>query len=214
MSSKDPLPVRRRLSREGRHEQLLEVAWQVVREEGTDALTLGRLAEAAGVTKPVVYDHFGSRSGLLAVLYQAFDDRQTALMDAALASGEATLQGQAQVIARSYVTCVLTQGQEIAGVIAALAGSPQLSIVKAEYEVIFLNKCRAALAPFAGEGGVSQAGLRGMLGAAEALSHAAATGEISPSQAQQELFETIVGMVGRQRGSAAPVSPPPGGRDT
>ena len=36
----------------------MNTAWQLVREEGTEALTLGRLAERSGVTKPVVYDHF------------------------------------------------------------------------------------------------------------------------------------------------------------
>ena len=38
-----------------------------------------------------------------------------------------------------------------------------------------------------------------MLGAAEALSHAAANGEISREEAQQELLETILGMVKRVR---------------
>ena len=42
------------MSREDRRRQLLSVAWQLVRNEGTDALTLGYLAERAGVTKPVV----------------------------------------------------------------------------------------------------------------------------------------------------------------
>ncbi|MHC8285601.1 helix-turn-helix domain-containing protein [Pseudomonas sp. XS1P51] len=32
---------------------------------GTDALTLATLAERAGVTKPVAYEHFRTRSGLL-----------------------------------------------------------------------------------------------------------------------------------------------------
>ena len=62
-------PTRRRLTREQRARQLLDVAWALVGEEGTDALTLGRLAEAAGVTKPVAYDHFVTRNGLLAALY-------------------------------------------------------------------------------------------------------------------------------------------------
>ena len=35
-------PMRRRLTREQRARQLLEVAWTLVGEEGTDALTLGR----------------------------------------------------------------------------------------------------------------------------------------------------------------------------
>lgn len=191
-----PLP-RRRMSREERQRQLLDVAWQLVREEGTEALTLGRLAEQAGVTKPVVYDHFTTRPGLLAALYQEFDARQTALMDAALRTSEPTLASKAMVIASSYVDCVLRQGREIPGVIAALTSSPELEKIKREYEAIFMDKCRNALLPFAGTGEIAQASLRAMLGAAEALSHAAATGEITPVQAQDELFATIVAMVQR-----------------
>jgi AcrR family transcriptional regulator len=188
---------RRRMSREERLRQLLDVAWQLVREEGTDALTLGRLAEQAGVTKPVVYDHFTTRPGLLAVLYQEFDARQTALMDTALEASEPTLPSKAMVIASSYVDCVLLQGREIPGVIAALTSSPELEKIKREYEAIFMGKCRNALLPFAGTGDIAPASLRAMLGAAEALSHAAATGEITAEQAQDELFETIVAMVER-----------------
>ena len=188
---------RRRMSREERQRQLLDVAWRLVRDEGTEALTLGRLAEQAGVTKPVVYDHFSTRSGLLAALYKEFDARQTALMDAALKTNEPTLLATAALIASSYVDCVLLQGREIPGVIAALASSPELEKIKREYEAIFMNKCRMALAPFAGAGAITSAGLRAMLGAAEALSHAAAAGEITPEQAQDELFDTIVAMVDR-----------------
>lgn len=208
MSSRQPLqpdptaPARRRLSREDRLRQLLEVAWQLVREEGTEALTLGRLAEAAGVTKPVVYDHFVTRPGLLAALYQDFDGRQTALMDAALAASEPTLASRASVIASSYVECVLLQGNEIPGVIAALASSPELERIKAEYQAIFMEKCRSALAPFAKGAQIGAAGLRAMLGAAEALSHAATTGEITATEAQDELFATIVAMVERSGSSA------------
>jgi hypothetical protein len=36
-----------------------------------------------------------------------------------------------------------------------------------------------------------------MLGAADGLSHAAACGEITVQQAQDELYETIMAMVGR-----------------
>jgi AcrR family transcriptional regulator len=198
---------RRRLSREERHRQLLDVAWLLIREEGTEALTLGRLAEQAGVTKPVVYDHFGTRPGLLAALYQEFDARQTALMDSALQASEPTLAGRAAVIASSYVDCVLLQGREIPGVIAALAGSPELEKIKREYEAAFIEKCRIVLAPFAGAGAIASAGLWAMLGAAEALSYAAATGEITAAQAQDELFETIVAMVDRSaHGGTRPVA--------
>jgi AcrR family transcriptional regulator len=188
---------RRRLLRDDRHRQLLDVAWRVIREEGTEALTLGRLSEQADVTKPVVYDHFGTRSGLLAALYQEFDARQNALMDAALRVAEPSLAERAAVIAFSYVDCVLLQGREIPGVIAALAGSPELEKIKREYEAAFIEKCRAVLAPFTATGAIAPAGLWAMLGAAEALSNAAATGEITAAQAQNELFETILAMVAR-----------------
>ncbi|MEN2394172.1 TetR/AcrR family transcriptional regulator [Pseudomonas halotolerans] len=192
-----PAAPRRRLSRDHRQRQLLDVAWRLIREEGSEALTLARLAEQAGVTKPIVYDHFVSRSGLLAALYQDFDARQTALMDAALDASEPTLPSRAAVIASSYVECVLLQGREIPGVIAALTSSPELELIKREYEMIFLKKCRAVLQPFAGTRGITQAGLRAMLGAAEALSNAAATGEISASEAKEELLVSIVAMVDR-----------------
>ncbi|MCS3418489.1 AcrR family transcriptional regulator [Pseudomonas sp. BIGb0450] len=197
-SDQSPAP-RRRLSRDDRLRQLLDVAWQLVREEGTDALTLGHLAELAGVTKPVVYDHFGDRAGLLAALYEDFDARQNQVFAAAIEASEPTLDDRAWVIASCYVDCVLLQGREIPGVIAALAGSPELETIKREYDVIFLGKCSDALAPFAVDGVIGQAGLRGMLGAADALSHAAASGEISPLEAQEELFASIKAMVNRGR---------------
>jgi len=189
-----------------RRRQLLDVSWGIIRQEGTDALTLGRLAERAGVTKPLVYGHFGTRNGLLVALYQDFDDRQNAALDAALAAGSATLAGRASVIAACYVDCVLLQGREIPGVLAALAGSPELAAVKQEYLAAFIEKCRVALAPFSGPGGVGRAGFWAMVGAAESLSHAAATGEIAPEQARDELREVIVSMVRRSLEPASPLA--------
>jgi AcrR family transcriptional regulator len=198
MSSTEPsLPRRQRLTREERQRQLIETAWRIVGEEGTDALTLGHLAEWAGVTKPVVYSHFPTRSALLIALYRDFDMREYAVMEAALESSEASLAGKAGAIASSYVDCVLAQGREIPGVMAALAGSPELAAVKRDCDLIFLEKCRGLLAPFAAGRTIPTAGLRAMLGAAEALSHAAATQEIGADEAKRELFETIAAMVAR-----------------
>ncbi len=193
-----PAP-RRRLSKEERLRQLIDVSWKLIRDEGTDALTLGRLAEAAGVSKPVVYEHFGTRNGLLAMLYQDFDLRQTAIIDDAIAASKPTLKDKAGVIATRYVECVSTQGREIPGVLAALNGSPELAAVKAQYQRVFIEKCQAILAPFAGREGVSPANLWGMLGAADALSQAAVDGEITQAQACEELFRIIVDMVKRSR---------------
>ena len=191
-------PKRIRLSRAGRLRHLIDISWRVVREEGTDALTLPRLAQVAGVAKPVVYDHFGTRNGLLAKLYQDFDLRQTAVIDAALAVSGATLRDKATVIAASYVDCVLTQGREMPGILSALAGSPELERIKRDYQLAFIEKCREILAPFAGGRGMGNAGFWAMLGAADALSQAAASADITPEEAKAELSEIIMSMTGRQ----------------
>lgn len=187
------------MTREQRQRQLMDTAWTLVREEGTDALTLGRLAEAAMVTKPVVYDHFRTREGLLAALYGEFDERQIALMDASIRTGGSTLRKTAALIASAYMGCVLAQGREISGVISALTCSPELDALKRRCEIDFMEKCARTLARFAGGHAIPAPGLRAMLGAAEALSFAAVSGEISPAQAEEELVEIICSMVRRSR---------------
>lgn len=202
-AKKSPLhKPRKRMTREDRNRQLLDVAWKMIHDGGTEGLSLGNLAEQAGVTKPVVYDHFGTRSGLLIALYQDYDQRQTALMDATLARSSPTLRDKASVIAASYVDCVLSQGREISGVIASLAGSPELEQVKRDYHLLFIDKCRDILSSFSPTGKIPMPRLWGFLGAAEALSYAAATGEITADQAKQELFETIIAMVSRDKHSS------------
>lgn len=188
---------RKRLSREERNRQLIDVAWQMIHADGTEALSLGNLSVQAGVTKPVVYDHFGTRSGLLVALYQDYDKRQNALLEDALAASDHTLTARAQVIASAYVDCVLLQGREISGVISALAGSPELEKVKRDYNILYIDKCREILSPFSPDNTIPKVRLWGFLGAAESLSYAAATHEISPDQAKHELFETIIAMVTR-----------------
>lgn len=188
--------TRRRLSRDDRHRQLLDTAWSLVRREGTDSLSLGRLSEEAGVTKPVVYDHFGTRAGLLAALYREYDARQTALMDDALAEAPQELVTRAGVIAACYLDCVLTQGREIPGVSAALAGSPELDQLKRGYNAAFIAKCRSTFQPFAALP-IPAAAFWGVLGAAEALSGAAAAGDLTREDAQAELLDVIVAAVER-----------------
>jgi AcrR family transcriptional regulator len=56
------------MSREERSRQLLDVAERLIARRGVVATSMDDVAEAAGVTKPVVYDHFGSKDGLLCAL--------------------------------------------------------------------------------------------------------------------------------------------------
>lgn len=188
---------RQRLSRADRYSQLIEVSWALVRSEGADALTLGRLAERAGVAKPVVYSHFSSRAALLAALFTEFDDRQGAMLEEYLHSADDSLTGRANAIANSYVECALAQGRELSGVLAALEGSPELEQVKRESERAYAERCREILAPFSGADGVRSASLTAVFGAADALSHAAATAAFPANQAKEELSALIVTVIGR-----------------
>lgn len=52
------------MRRADREQQLLDVAEAVFGERGFQAVTMDEIADRAGVTKPVLYDHFGSKDGL------------------------------------------------------------------------------------------------------------------------------------------------------
>lgn len=189
--------ARTRLTRADRYDQLVDVSWALVRAEGADALTLGRLAEHAGVAKPVVYSHFASRATLLAALYNEFDSRQAAMLEEYVDAADGTLEGRAAAIANSYVGCALAQGRELTGVLAALEGSPELEQVKREAEETYSDRCREILKPYAA-GEVTASSITAIFGAAEALSRAAVAKTLSPDHARGELASLIVAVVGRR----------------
>jgi AcrR family transcriptional regulator len=62
-----PAP-RIRLPREERGRQLLDVAEAVFTSRGVQASSMDDIAVAAGVSKPILYDHFGSKDRLLAAV--------------------------------------------------------------------------------------------------------------------------------------------------
>jgi len=65
MSSAPTAVPRRRMSRADRERQILDVALEVFAERGSRDTSMEAVAERAGITKPVLYTHFGSKDGLL-----------------------------------------------------------------------------------------------------------------------------------------------------
>ncbi|WP_130866677.1 TetR/AcrR family transcriptional regulator [Acidipropionibacterium timonense] len=63
-----------------RREQLIEVAAGLFAANGVDGTSVEEIAACAGVSKPIVYEHFGSKDGLYAVVV----DRQVRLLQDAL----------------------------------------------------------------------------------------------------------------------------------
>jgi AcrR family transcriptional regulator len=57
--------TRVRLSAEQRREQLLDVAKELVGERGFHDLSVDAIARRAGISRPIVYAHFGDLGGLL-----------------------------------------------------------------------------------------------------------------------------------------------------
>ncbi|TSD99853.1 TetR/AcrR family transcriptional regulator [Skermania sp. ID1734] len=51
-----------------RRQQLIEIARSVFAERGYDAASIEEIAQRAQVSKPVVYEHFGGKEGLYAVV--------------------------------------------------------------------------------------------------------------------------------------------------
>ena len=51
-----------------RREQLLDIGRSLFAERGFDATSVEEIAQRAGVSKPVVYEHFGGKEGLYAVV--------------------------------------------------------------------------------------------------------------------------------------------------
>ena len=57
--------TRVRLSAEQRREQLLDVTKELVGERGFHGLSVDAIARRAGISRPIVYSHFGDLGGLL-----------------------------------------------------------------------------------------------------------------------------------------------------
>jgi AcrR family transcriptional regulator len=76
----------KRARRERRREELLDVADRVTQRRGV-AVSMDEIASEAGITKPVLYRHFGDKDGLYEALTERYvDELKTALKPATKAS--------------------------------------------------------------------------------------------------------------------------------
>ncbi|MFF4413003.1 TetR/AcrR family transcriptional regulator [Streptosporangium sp. NPDC001559] len=158
-----------RLSKQERREQLLETALAVVRVQGADGLTLPTLAEAAEVSRPIVYDHFGTRNGLLTALHRRLDEQHRAALTRALGEAPPTGPEVARVMSAAYFTCA-TAMPEFNAVTAALKGNPEIEVIQREMLDDYTDLMATALAPHSALGAQALR-LRcvGVLGAADAI---------------------------------------------
>ncbi|MEE2039502.1 TetR/AcrR family transcriptional regulator [Nocardiopsis sp. CT-R113] len=182
-----------RLSKQARREQLLDVAVAIVRTQGADGLTLVTLAEAAGVSRPITYDHFGTRPGLLLALYRRLDDRHRAVVAQALEAAAPTADEVARVISAAYFACA-TDMPEFAAVSAAVKGNPEMEAIQHDMLDSYADLMAAALRPHSG---LTPEALRlrcvGVLGAAEAIAAELNRERVAADDAVTALADLIVG---------------------
>jgi AcrR family transcriptional regulator len=74
-----------------RREQLLDIGRRLFAERGLDGTSIEEIAAKAGVSKPVVYEHFGGKEGLYAVVVDREVDRFLS-MATELLSGEDNME--------------------------------------------------------------------------------------------------------------------------
>ena len=166
---------------------------QMIREEGAQTLTLATLAARAGVTKPVAYEHFQTREGLLVSLYQALDVRHTAAAKEALARCTGSLHQTANVIAAAYVDCALEAGIEGAAIEIALAAIGAADGVRHAQEARYVDLYTQALRPFVRVPAENARALMiALVGASDALARDAASGKTSRALAATTLSGLIV----------------------
>src|SRR5258705_4687329 len=80
-------PGKRRMTGKERRQQLLDIGRRLFAERGFGGTSIEEIAAQTGVSKPVVYEHFGGKEGLYAVVVAREDERlltlATTLLDGA-----------------------------------------------------------------------------------------------------------------------------------
>ncbi|MEJ5997203.1 TetR/AcrR family transcriptional regulator [Corynebacterium sp. H130] len=89
----------KRMTGKQRREQLVEIGRSVFAEKGFGASSVEEIAARAGVSKPVVYEHFGGKEGLYAVVIDRDMQALEQTITSSLASGSYRVRIEQAVLA-------------------------------------------------------------------------------------------------------------------
>jgi AcrR family transcriptional regulator len=118
-------------SREERQERILDAALALVIEGGVDAMTMGRLASASGLSRPAIYQYFASREEILGeLLLNDMADLSNSIDESLRGAGDARNQIEAWVASTFNHLCDM-QHRALKEVSVASLPESQRGVIKA-----------------------------------------------------------------------------------
>jgi AcrR family transcriptional regulator len=129
----------KRMDKDARREQLLSTAVSIIKERGAEALTLATVAEQAGVTKPIAYNHFENKENLLKQIYQDIDNRLIESIQIAKESSSQSVTDTVSILCESYFNCMLTNSKIYGLTIAALKCYPNNADISKNIQDFFVG---------------------------------------------------------------------------
>jgi AcrR family transcriptional regulator len=94
--------VRTRLTRATRREQIIDAAVDVFKGRDPNDVTFEEVADAAGVSRALVYNYFGDRRGLVAAVFQRHTDRLHAAVTAGFDGNESFREAVEKVVRQHF----------------------------------------------------------------------------------------------------------------
>ncbi len=106
-STAKPTP-RNRMTGPQRRQQLVEVGRALFAEKGFEGTSVEEIAATAGVSKPVIYEHFGGKEGLYAVVVDREIQALLGLITTALTSHEGNARALLEAAATAFLDYIET----------------------------------------------------------------------------------------------------------
>jgi len=133
-----------RLRAPQRREQLIEVATRIFAQRGYDAATTAAIAEAAGVTEPILYRHFSSKQELFVAIARRMSKQTLHHWHELTAKAHSSTE-KIRVIAKEFPSHI-RQNEDayhvIHGALATSLDRKVLSVIKAHYKQIETYFCK------------------------------------------------------------------------
>jgi AcrR family transcriptional regulator len=153
--------------RAARREALLDAADRIVRRDGP-AASMATIAAEAGITKPILYRHFGDKSGLYAALADRYTARLLDDLQAALESGR-TRRDRVERAVDAYLSAIEDEPQVYRFLVhsdEAAAAQSQVRSFTRRLSTLLATGIAAELAVPAGQASAWAHGIVGMVQAA------------------------------------------------